>query len=831
MLNNLKDSPISYVQKAMDWVDPAWWIVISICLLVLCIIHFLPLELKAENHNFNDRVLVFLRRGFLIVLVGLGAVFPFILYVGFGMSVGSGNKDEASRLMKDWYMEMFAGYYTFPLAAIILGVTINFCWHRYMEPYLSQVRRKLRVNQVVDEQSDIRAESTKYARKTFDPETYFRPDQYFFGLDSNNEPVYVPAATFESTQTISIAPTGFGKGVIAGCLLTQAVRRGNTVFMVDPKGDQRLPHILQAEAKRMGVPFIYLDLNPEGKGNWAPFKGGSERDRRSRMQNAFGLSAGGTNADVYKTKERSILDKVMKSTDGSINAMYEAVTALTDKDGLSELRDGLGEWAQISTFASSRKRKGHSIEASLLNNAVVYVKGSLTDTVVNKATRCYVSELIQEAKRLISQRTTHLTVFVDETRFVTSKEIVDALATMREFRANMMLATQAISDLRVLEDKTIDGPALQKSVEINCQIKNLYRAGDNDTAEWAEGLTGTKWVRSVGNEKTEVNRWGGEKWDKMRSFNSVEVPLFHRNVFLAIPQMVSVVFQPGQLPRETYSSWMKVDMSNPTWEAKEPVEVEPENAPSQLENEVAPATAAPAAKNAAPAAVNVTAAVSVKTPAQNIPPQNKQNGNNPAKPVEPKAPNPNKPKARGNPKLAQTTQAPMPGPVKQAAEKPHKPDAVASELVPVVAVAAVLASAGAVAALPPAPDSANDVEVAAPTLAAPGGPGAAAAALEVDTSDTGSDTVVSQLADAVAAPEVLDSPAPVADDAPAAPGPDVAAAALEVDTSDTGSDTVVSQLVDAVATHEVLDSPAPVADDTPAAQDDTSITTTEQNHE
>lgn len=566
---NFTVSALEFLEMSMRWADPSWWIWTSVLLFCLCTIHFFPLELKeAENHNFFDRVLVFARKIMMITLLGLAVVMPIVLACLFA-GVVPGEKHAGIILYINWVKEMTKSYWTLPIAAIIAGVTINLCWHRYGEPYLSNLRRSWRVNQDDEKFSDVRDEIENYESRRFDPEPYFKDGFYFVGLDLNNRPIYIDADLFESTNTGKFAPTRFGKGVSAGVILTQAIRRGNATWMIDPKGDKRLPYILQEEAKRAGKPFVYLDLNPQGKGTWEPFKGGPLRDRRARIMSAFGLEAGGTNADVYKSKERSTVDKVLQTTDGTLRAMQTAVNALLDSDALSQLRDGLNEWAQISTFMSNRKKKGHSIEASLLNGAVVYVRGSITDAVVKKATRAYITELMQEAQRLHSQRTSHLTTFADEVRFIMSQQLVDALATGLEFETNLILATQAVTDLENLEDKTIDAKALRSSFEINCQIKFIYKAGDVDTAVWGEELSGVKVITIARNEKAKVNRYGGEKWEDTRAFDKQEVPLINRNVLLSLPPMVSVLYMPGSLAQVVFSSWMTVDQSNCTWEKKD----------------------------------------------------------------------------------------------------------------------------------------------------------------------------------------------------------------------------------------------------------------------
>lgn len=579
----MKATAFLYAERVMQWVDPQWWIWLSLCIFILCMIHLLPLQLKPENHDFSDRVFLFMRLVFIGSLVLL-LIFPFLFYLTFGALTPSARQVEASRVVLAWYREMAGDYWGLPVAAWILGVTTNFSWHRYASPWLSQFRRKFRVNQAEDKESDIRKEHHVYQTKRFKPEQYFKDGYYFVGLDSADRPIYIADEIFESTHSGTFAPTGFGKGVSHGVILTQSIRKGNATFWIDPKDDKRAPYILQQEAKRAGRPFIYLDLNPGGKGNWHPFKSGALRDRRARMLAAFNLKPSGTNADVYKAKERREVDNLLNNTDGSIAAMYEEAKRGI-KDDLSQLRDGLAEWAQISTFTPNRKRKGHSIEQCLLNDAVVYIKGSLNDNVVKAATRAYVSELIKEAGRLYPQRTSQITAFIDEVRFLISEELVDALATTRELKMNMLLATQAISDLKNIEDKTIDGEALQTSVEVNCQIKMIYRAGDPKTAEWGEKLSGTKTIRVAGNEKTQINRWGAEEWDNVRAFNEKEVPFFHRNVFLTFPPMVYLLYQPTALPTVGFSSWVDVDQSVCSWASKDSEEAN--ESTEQSESEVA----------------------------------------------------------------------------------------------------------------------------------------------------------------------------------------------------------------------------------------------------
>ena len=102
-----------------------------------------------------------------------------------------------------------------------------------------------------------------------------------------------------------------------------------------------------------------------------------------------------------------------------------------EQDGLDanakRMYGGLIEWARIQSL--NPHSQGLSIEKCLLNNAVVYIKGSLDDKVIRGATRILIMEIIQEANRLEKARNNHLTLVIDELRFLTSNAVVDATAT------------------------------------------------------------------------------------------------------------------------------------------------------------------------------------------------------------------------------------------------------------------------------------------------------------------------------------------------------------------------------------------------------------------
>lgn len=567
-----------------QWADPWWWVAVSIIIFLLLLVHPVPWTLEPGNHSTKAHVSLWVRRSSVFAMVGLVLFYPLLTFALLATATNEPNAVAFTRLV-EWITEMFYAYWTAPLAAVLGGLLITLSWHRYLDPYVSNLLRTFRVKQREDVPSDVRAEASKLQPVNFKPEQYFQPGYYFTGLDNNGAPIYSQEAEFHETHKAVIGPTRSGKGVVIGVWLAQSVQKGNCVIYVDPKGDKNIPYILQQEARKANRPFIYLDLNPDGKGHWHPFKGGAARDRRSRALDTFRLQGSGTDADVFKAKERAQLDDALAHTDGSIKQLLGHIAA-ANPDGLSQLRDGLREWSKVSTFMPPKGR-GHSIEESLKNGAVVYVKGSITDSVVRAATRAYIAEVVQELIRLAPVRRHHATMAVDEVRFVISNELINALATVAGFNADMIVATQAFSDLTNVDDDRINGKALARSFEVNCQLKVLYRAGDDLTAEWGEMMSGTQQLRLPKMERTETNRWGGEKWGEMRALERVEAPLISRNVFLMLQPRVAVFYRPSSVPSVVFTAWMDADRAETSWQKKgdEPATVEPNEGASNLISE------------------------------------------------------------------------------------------------------------------------------------------------------------------------------------------------------------------------------------------------------
>ncbi|KMY86562.1 MobB protein [Candidatus Paraburkholderia calva] len=146
------------------------------------------------------------------------------------------------------------------------------------------------------------------------------------------------------------------------------------------------------------------------------------------------------------------------------------------------------------------------------------------------ATKAYIAELTAEIKRLLPQRPAHVTVGIDELKFLACAKINDALATIRQNRCNLLLAAQSIANLEAPDDKRLDGKALAREFEVNTPIKFVYRAADERTAEWAEKLSASQWLNVVQRETTKTNVHGGEQWEGHRGGQSGTAHRFAKHV-------------------------------------------------------------------------------------------------------------------------------------------------------------------------------------------------------------------------------------------------------------------------------------------------------------
>jgi hypothetical protein len=538
----------------MGFFAPAGYSLLATATALIIIVNPLPLSPHDEGDETTmDVMLMWLRKLLILAMILLLLVLPVVIWMMFG-AVYSERYQSPDKAAGAWLFDTLVGHGWRLVLGVVAGSAFRAIHQRYVAPYLSDRMRDMRILTATDQVSDVREAFVELRAKTFDPKTYYKDGQFFFGLDREGLPIHLPVDVVNKTNCQFVGPTRFGKGVELGVLLDQAVGYGHTVVYVDPKHDEWLPWVLW-HAAGPRTRFVTIDLR-DAKHGWHPFMGGTYRDRRARLVAAAGLHDAGTDADFYKQTERGILDRILPLSNGSIRSLLDALQA-TDTDGkplkekAGRLYEFLQEWSSVPALTPAQK--GLSVRDVLLNGWVMYFAGDLSDRALRKATRIFIMELLQQAAELREERTTQLTIAIDELKFLISQELSDALATALQNRVNMLVLHQSIEDLRGPEDTSLNAVAIEKSVLVNCQIKLLYRC-DPETAEWAAKMSGTRRLTVTRKEGLTVNEFGGETWDGERMVGVEEEALIPENTLLTLPPMVGVLYTPQRLASVVFTA-------------------------------------------------------------------------------------------------------------------------------------------------------------------------------------------------------------------------------------------------------------------------------------
>jgi hypothetical protein len=527
--------------KVLRLFEPNWFWATATVIVVLAVIGLSPVRLEADLGS-HGTISVYIRR----IMLGMLAA---LLTVGLGC-IGMFYSRLGTELANPLMTEYAWRWVPFLLSASVIGFAGRLVLHRYLQPRWSKFLKRFRIVQDTDQLSDIREEIEGYKPLDYLPADYHQADQIFMGLTPDGQPIYCDLKEWYETNKMVMGGTRFGKGIAFQIWMEQMIARGDNVIYVDPKEDKFLPHVMRQAADRAGRRFIALDLvDPTSRGSWAPFVGGSAADRRARFFDIMELLDRGTDADHYKTLAREQVSGLFQNVGTPTTLLHlatEVIRLSDDIPALSTLRGRLKEWSDYPKL-SPKAGKGFSIEQSLLNNAVVYVRGSLDDNVVRSATRCFIMECIQEIRRLQHHRTSHCALFIDELKFVMSDTILKALATTLGFNSQIGIAFQNYGDIESPDDQRINGRAALKSVKINCQIKVVTGGTDAESAEDIAANTGTARKRVVMREQTEINRSGGETWARHRQVGDQEETLVTENAILSFDKRVAVLMRVGKL--------------------------------------------------------------------------------------------------------------------------------------------------------------------------------------------------------------------------------------------------------------------------------------------
>nr|WP_297383319.1 conjugative transfer system coupling protein TraD [uncultured Roseateles sp.] len=162
---------------------------------------------------------------------------------------------------------------------------------------------------------------------------------YIHGVEPVEHALHRPLQNFEG-GTLLVGTTQSGKGVALACLITQAVRRGDVVVVIDPKNSRRLKQVIERACRDYREPDTFLEFHPafpeRGVRLDFTFNWQKPTEIASRIQSimppdtAGAFSAFGWDAvnvvvqGLVELEERPNLAKLTKYIEGGIEPVLEA---------------------------------------------------------------------------------------------------------------------------------------------------------------------------------------------------------------------------------------------------------------------------------------------------------------------------------------------------------------------------------------------------------------------------------------------------------------------------------------------------------------------------
>ena len=450
-----------------------------------------------------------------------------------------------------WHVPLFAGEF---LVGVILAAFVA----RRASGLLERLRGRWMQRSPLarDTRTDIRTvgDLLPEARDVYDPLPFCEaPDRLFLGVDPDGNAVHIDQALWRSSHVDIVGMTGSGKGVLAGVLLTQAVRQGEAVVVIDPKNDEYAPRVMERAAREAGVPFHRLDFMAE-TAQWNPLQGKTADEIEELLVASLGLGERGTEADFYRLNDRRAARGFAQMFDDeSLPILLETFRGEPAARKATKFIDDMEE---IAATPSVRAEEGLDIAQAIAEGAVVYVCGSPRHSRILKLQKMFVLSVIQHCERREREGARQVCLFLDEIRYLVSAPVLEALASIRDKRAHLVLAHQTVNDLRNVPGD-LDPEQVVSSVTENCGLKFSYQVNDPDTALWLARMSGNilvdDEVRSL-----ETNTVLAEREQDVRRLRQAERYLVDTNMLQSLPPRCAVSYGNG-LARFVFTSPVPVD--------------------------------------------------------------------------------------------------------------------------------------------------------------------------------------------------------------------------------------------------------------------------------
>jgi len=362
--------------------------------------------------------------------------------------------------------------------------------------------------------------------------------------------------------------------VAQGNLGAQGTLFGDAVIMLDPKGDEWLPHVMRAAAEEAGVKFHLLDLRPGTPAQFNILSGTNAEDLELLLDAGLGFEeTGNKGSDYYSKIDRQTLRRSVElfaGKDISLPEMCAAVRA--EWEELEKEKSGfLLALEEVAELSCLQTRRGLDLEAAVEAGDVIYVIGSMLNTRVVKLQKMLLLRFLRIVDRRDDlQEHRQVTIYLDEFKYFISRIALNALGTVLQKKCNVVLSHQTDGDLRACPG--IDPEEVIGVVQSNAQMRIFYRQDLPADAEHAAAMTGLKLVDKE-RRKVGRNEELAEVVEPERLVDEVQIPLYDTNLIQSLPTRCAVIFTPGEMARIAITSPYPCDRRPISPTAAEPLPV------------------------------------------------------------------------------------------------------------------------------------------------------------------------------------------------------------------------------------------------------------------
>jgi hypothetical protein len=448
------------------------------------------------------------------------------------------------------------------IAFTTVGVVFHYVARRLLAPELDKLKHKLIKKSSLERnvRTDVRnVKSLLPSTKKYNPEDYMGLDKrIFIGLDEHHQPIYIPVTSWQKQHAAIIGTTGAGKGVATGLLLTQSIMAGEGVFVLDPKDDEWAPHLFRKACEDAGKPFALINLNkPEYQLNLIA---DMTADQLEELFIAgLSLAEKGEAADFYRIDDRRAARAAAQLITDNPTATIRDLFNSEYVQSLGETIKGFfGKIEELALLNAINAVDGFDLKKIFDEGGCCYVIGSLRNSKVIMTQRMILVRLLQlaETRDRVNSTPRPIAIFLDELKYHLSRPALEGLGAARDKGVHIIMAFQAIDDLRDCP-ADLNGDAVVGAVVENAKFKLVYRLMNPETAEWVARMSGTILVDDE-SRTAKTSAVLTETIDDKRTIRQADRYYVDENMLLNLPDFVSYIFTTSHLPRAALISPIKV---------------------------------------------------------------------------------------------------------------------------------------------------------------------------------------------------------------------------------------------------------------------------------